>query len=127
MLSVKRASGFNYSGRGTIWGSRPFVGVNRLTGYRFKCRIDEFSKLGRLDRYWIAYFVVIQSNVCFGFLCRFGDKQYRNDRFRMTGFVEVLQVQCIIPYLFEGCSLKCDFSDFEFNNKYDGANDQNCI
>src|SRR5262249_43161565 len=62
----------------------------------------------------------------FRFSCTCGDENGENGR-RMAGFVEILQIQCIIPYLIHCSPVKGNLTYLEFKDEYNRLDKKNGI
>ena len=115
-------------GVGAISPRFPFGGINSWAIHECKHLLEHVGKvLGTaLDRQEHVVALSCCADARLGGWSLGGDQYWRNG-WLVAGFVEVLDVKGVVPYLIDGVRCELLLADFELKDKNDGSNQGNDI
>ena len=127
MLGVERTSGFNDRWRWMIRRSRPFVVIDCGANDRSQCVVHRGAQTINAHGNRPIHFVVIGAEALRDYGRRLGSDEDWDNRSRMTRFVEILQVQRVVPHLIQRGAIERRLANFELHNEDHGADEDDGV
>ena len=128
MVVVQGAGGLDDGGGGRVSADGPRVIVFGQEGEGvFEPFVDARLQVAFVRQEWLENQVFVANKVEHVALWRIGRHEDGDKGASMASFVEILEVECIIPYLSNVGSLEAPLVDFKLQDKYNSINEDDGI
>lgn len=127
VVGIQGAGGLDYGWGWVVRGTGPFEVIECSVWDGLDGEIEQATKGSRVRGDWAMNPVVVAMQG--GFRCAGcgGGDEDRDDWKRVTGLVEVFQIERVIPDLVECGAVEGFFADFEFDDEHDAADEEHSI